>query len=205
MSTSGSAATAQPLLLYDILLTSGQEYQYIWRAPKTSVSRILYVWNRYMFLLYLILSLGTIPSISDAVRKNKAVGGVALVLSMAPVVINAIAIQPLEPCSYAAGFIDPISSILNSRFLLALRETNARLEGADASISALSLNTGSTDVLRAGSPELPPFLGAIGGPIHSFHHDELESLDFASPSPSEEHQSETEGELMSGGDTGYFA
>lgn len=55
------------LLLYDILLNSGREYQYVWRAPKPWVSRILYVLNRYMSLLALLLGLGTIPSVSDTV------------------------------------------------------------------------------------------------------------------------------------------
>lgn len=55
------------LLLYDVLLTSGQEYRHIWRSRKSWFSRALYVWNRYMFLLYLLLDLGTIPSMSDTV------------------------------------------------------------------------------------------------------------------------------------------
>ncbi|KAL1937254.1 hypothetical protein VTO73DRAFT_13923 [Trametes versicolor] len=53
------------LLLYDAILTAGQEYQYIWRSPKTWVPRVLYLWNRYISLLYNLLSLGTIPSISN--------------------------------------------------------------------------------------------------------------------------------------------
>lgn len=55
------------LLLYDVLLTSGREYQYIWQSGKSRVSRALYVWNRYITLLYLLLDLGTIPSMSDTV------------------------------------------------------------------------------------------------------------------------------------------
>ncbi|OJT08758.1 hypothetical protein TRAPUB_368 [Trametes pubescens] len=83
-------------------------------------------------------------------------------------------------------FVDPISSILNSRFLLALHETNARLEGAvDASITSLSLNISSGDDPRAGSPELPQFLGPIGGLIHSLPDDDLESLEFAPSAPSQ--------------------
>ncbi|KAL1937160.1 hypothetical protein VTO73DRAFT_14502 [Trametes versicolor] len=83
MSSSGSAITAQviatyqelttvitlnivvtALLLYDVILTSGREYQYIWRSPKSWVSRVLYMWNRYMFLFNLLVNLGTIPAIS---------------------------------------------------------------------------------------------------------------------------------------------
>ncbi|OJT03954.1 hypothetical protein TRAPUB_5355 [Trametes pubescens] len=60
------AIVATVLLLYDTLLTSGQECRYIWRSGTSWVSRLLYVWNRYMSPLYLSLNLGTIPSISDA-------------------------------------------------------------------------------------------------------------------------------------------
>lgn len=91
-----------------------------------------------------------------------------------------------------------MTSILNSRFLLALHETNARMEGAaDTSISALSLDAGGGNGPRAGSPKLPEFLGVIGGPIHSFHDDGSgsDSLVFAPPSH-EEHESEPEGEIL---------
>ncbi|KAL1937162.1 hypothetical protein VTO73DRAFT_14504 [Trametes versicolor] len=365
----GLATTA--LLLYDVLLTSGQEYRYIWRSRKSWISRILYVCNRYMYLLYLLLNPGTIPSISDVVkvdayisdpsshvfsdaasaasctllvwltkvlnvldvigpamfttlrlyalsRKSKTLGGVALVLGMTPFIVNAsvayqvvpinlpeplncnqintsstrlnigwvvsflshsafcasrlpinmtvivasrgslilldslaaavtwrqtraaiqlrtgtekrpsleevmwengivyfctlftmnvvnmvlvllaIAIEPGLPSSYVLLFVDPMSSILNSRFLLALHETNARLEGtADESISSLSLDTGSGDDRRAGSPELPEFLGVLGGSIHSFHDEDedLRSLTFARPQE-EEHEAELEGEIQ---------
>lgn len=90
-----------------------------------------------------------------------------------------------------------ISSILNSRFLLALHETNARLVGANRSISSLSIDINDGDDQRAGSPELPQFLGAIGGPIHSFHDEDedLRSLTFGPPQE-EEHEAELEGEIQ---------
>lgn len=96
------------------------------------------------------------------------------------------------------NFLHSISSILNSRFLLSLHEANAQLEGAaDTSISSLSLNTGSRGELQAGSPELPEYLGVIGGSIHSFCDDEddLQSLEFALPQV-EEHQPDPEGEIQ---------
>ncbi|EIW53816.1 uncharacterized protein TRAVEDRAFT_51559 [Trametes versicolor FP-101664 SS1] len=328
------------LLLYDVFLTSGQEYRYIWRKSKKWIPQILYLCNRYMYLLYLLLSLGTIPSISDIryicasliwltnvlellslvgsamfttlriyalSQKNRILSGIALVLSMVPFVINAstryqqlpsnlpaplncirtntasrnlgigcqysdsyrvdsysritwtvtiasrgslilveslaiaitwhqrrttiqlrtgflkrpslqqvmwengavyfltlvsinmvdmvfvilsIAIPFAGNSSYVLSFVDPISSILNSHFLLALHETNARLEGAaDTSLSSLTLNTGSGDTPSArASPELRPVLGLIGGTIRSFHDDDdedMRSLEFALPSGSE--------------------
>ncbi|EIW56788.1 uncharacterized protein TRAVEDRAFT_49609 [Trametes versicolor FP-101664 SS1] len=339
------------LLLYDVILTSGKEYRYIWRSSKSWFSRGLYVWNRYMYLLATILDVGTIPSMSDAIlvpkrssnvlsdilnligpamfttlriyalsRQNKVLVGVVLVLSMAPFVINAstayqnppinlpaplgctlidtasrsliigwesessfdftqqygrlviasraslilvdslaaavtwaqtraaiqmrtgtmkrpsleqvmwkngtvyfctlvslnvvdmvlvilsIAIAPGDISSYVVAFVDPISSILNSRFLLALHETSVQLQGAaDASLSSLSLRTGRCDHPRAGSPELPAFLGVIGGSIHSSHDDDdggggggdLGSLGFAPPLRQDgEHQTEHEGESV---------
>lgn len=55
-----------------------------------------------------------------------------------------------------------ISSILNSRFLLALHETNARLEGADLSMSVLSIDIdGRGDPIGDGTLDLPSFLGSI--------------------------------------------
>ncbi|EIW56785.1 uncharacterized protein TRAVEDRAFT_49605 [Trametes versicolor FP-101664 SS1] len=90
-----------------------------------------------------------------------------------------------------AEHVNSITSILNGRFLLALHETNARLEGAvGASISSLSLGTVSGDDPGAGPSMLPQFLGPIGGPVHSFDDDsdddnlddDVESVDFAQPS-----------------------
>lgn len=90
-----------------------------------------------------------------------------------------------------------ISSILNSRFLLALHETNARLEGAaNTSISSLSFNTGGGGDLRAGSPELPEFLGVLGGSIVSFHNNDEDPQSLGTSLPQEEHQSEPEGEIQ---------
>lgn len=115
-----------------------------------------------------------------------------------------IAIIPEKNSSYIISFVDPsvhfpssfvhsrsrngtlhsISSILSSRFLLALHETKAQLEGAaDTTISSFCLDTGSGNNPSAlASPELPPFLGPIGGVIRSFHDDDdedMESLEFA--------------------------
>lgn len=92
--------------------------------------------------------------------------------------------SPLRLCS--------ISSILNSRFLLALYETNSRLERGGSSASSFStLNFGETDSPRAaGSPELPEFLHSLAGPIHSFPDHDPELFD---PEPTTEQQ-EREGE-----------
>lgn len=91
-----------------------------------------------------------------------------------------------------------ISSILNSRFLLDLHETNARLEGADASMTSYSLHIDSDGDPKTGSPELPPFLACIGGPIHSFPPDDQASLDFA-PQSREEPIPDPEAALGSSG------
>ncbi|EIW56803.1 uncharacterized protein TRAVEDRAFT_49625 [Trametes versicolor FP-101664 SS1] len=240
------------MLVYDVLLTSGKEYQYIWRSPKSWFSRVLYLWNRYMCLLNNVMVLGTIPSMSDTQyvhcahpsndrfivasrgsqilvdllaaattwRKTRATiqlrtgvldrpsleqvmwkNGmvyfcVLCSLNVLDVVLFSfsLALAPISGgSSYALQFIDPIVSILNSRFLLALHETNMRLGGNDTSISSLSFNAGSQGNPREGSPELPEFLGIIGGPIHSFHGDEdPETLEFALPSQEEVHQCEHE-------------
>lgn len=68
---------------------------------------------------------------------------------------------------------------MNSRFLLALYETNSRLERGGSSASSFStLNFGETNSLRAaGSPELPEFLHSLAGPIHSFPDHDPELFD----------------------------
>lgn len=111
----------------------------------------------------------------------------------------------VHPCSRDAT-LDSISSILNSHFLLALHETNARLEGAaDASISSLPLNTGSGDAPSArASPELLPVLGPIGGTIRSFHDDDdedMRSLKFAPPELRIESGSELGGDILESGES----
>lgn len=109
--------------------------------------------------------------------------------------------RPVSPPPFArliltAG-IHSVSSVLNSRFLLGLHETNVRLEGAaDTTMSSLSFNAGSSTDPRAGPPELPEFLSVIGGSIHTFHDadEDVESLEFRVPPPLEERQCEPDGE-----------
>lgn len=83
-----------------------------------------------------------------------------------------------------------------------------QLQGAaDASLSSLSLRTGSYDNPRAGSSELPAFLGVIGGSIHSSHDDDdgdLGSFGFTPPLRQDgEHQTEHEGESVESSRGGY--
>ncbi|KAL1937167.1 hypothetical protein VTO73DRAFT_14509 [Trametes versicolor] len=275
------------LLLYDVLLTSGREYQYIWQSGKSRVSRALCAalgWFTYVLQILSLTGPGlfTTLRIYALSRRNKIMGGVALVLGMAPFIVNAsnafqkppinlpaplncsstdmarrslqigwvlyiqsysaictcahtspsdefmyhralvsmnvanivlvvlsVAMPSNDQSSFVLYFVDPISSILNNRFLLALHETNTRLEGEEdtTAVSSLSFYTSSGDDPRAGSPEILEFLSVIGGPIHSFHNDEdLELLSFAPPTSQEEHQSGLDREaLESGGDGGGFA
>lgn len=55
--------------------------------------------------------------------------------------------------------------MLNSRFLLALHETNAHLAQGGTSVSSMSLDFGVAD-RAVGSTELPEFLTELAGPIH---------------------------------------
>lgn len=68
---------------------------------------------------------------------------------------------------------------MNSRFLLALYETNASLERGGASDSDLdpsfSLNSGGADGVK--SPDLPEFLTSLAGPVHIILDDDVELLD----------------------------
>ncbi|KAL1937371.1 hypothetical protein VTO73DRAFT_13777 [Trametes versicolor] len=78
---------------------------------------------------------------------------------------------------YVINFIDPISSILNSRFLLALYETNAYLEkgGTSAATTVSTLDFGGAN--RAGRSELPGYLSSLAGPIHSIPDDDAGLFD----------------------------
>ncbi|KAL1937387.1 hypothetical protein VTO73DRAFT_13793 [Trametes versicolor] len=260
------------LLVYDAILCMDMEVRCVWRAPKASrkLSRLLYMYNRYMSILWNLLYLGLIGTVSDTVHilfapdpvppsscdalnrlgtilnylallgpaafttlrvyalsgTNKILTGIVLLLSMGPFVVNVstwyqhcgsnrhLAADPYCPpdidtslatvlsgtdplgkrtlvamniadivlktsevlitadivkASYVADLIDPISSILNSRFLLALYETNAYLERGGSSASSFStLDFGEADPRATGSPELPAFLNSLAGPIHSF-------------------------------------
>ncbi|KAL1937165.1 hypothetical protein VTO73DRAFT_14507 [Trametes versicolor] len=205
------AIATTALLLYDVLLTSGQEYRHIWRSRKSWFSRALcasVVWLTVILrnLNYIGPAMFTALRIYAVSRKNRVLGGVALALSMTPFVINMSTIYEILPINLPAplnctqantasrSISAGISSILNSRFLLALHETNGRLEGAtDMAISSISLNIGG-----CGDPE---FLGIIGGSIHSIHgrDEDLDSLEFALSEREEEHDPEPEGEIVEGG------
>lgn len=87
---------------------------------------------------------------------------------------------------------------MNSHFLLALYESNARLEGGGYSASSFStLDFGEADLRGTGSPELPEFLQSLGGPIHSFPDHDPELFE---PEPTMVQQ-EREGEVDAGSES----
>lgn len=58
------------LLVYDALLCTDQEVQYVWRASASGfrkLSRVLYIYNRYMSMLWNILNAVLIGAVSDNV------------------------------------------------------------------------------------------------------------------------------------------
>ncbi|KAI0632574.1 hypothetical protein C8Q77DRAFT_1158063 [Trametes polyzona] len=58
-----NATTA--VILYDVILTLPKEMRYVWFSPRKWHSRGLYVLNRYMYLVYSIISMGAIPPVTD--------------------------------------------------------------------------------------------------------------------------------------------
>lgn len=82
-----------------------------------------------------------------------------------------------------------MSSILNSRFLLSLYETNVQIERGGLSTLSFS-DIDFNGVNRAGSPELPAFLSSLAGPIHSMTNEDPEifepELTDREPLPEEE-------------------
>ncbi|OJT12065.1 hypothetical protein TRAPUB_11389 [Trametes pubescens] len=134
------------------------EVRYVRWAPKASQKRswLLYIYNRYMSILWNLLKLGVIGTMTDTLTHI-------------------------------------ISSILSSRFLLALYETNARLERGGSSASSFStLDFGEADPRAAGSPELPEFLQSLGGPIQSFPDHDPELFDPEPTTVQQEPEAEVE-------------
>ncbi|KAL1937385.1 hypothetical protein VTO73DRAFT_13791 [Trametes versicolor] len=106
------------------------------------------------------------------------------------IVVLSLTARPDEYTSIIA-FVDPISSILSSRFLLALYETNVNLERGGTSVSSFStLDFGGLD-RAAGSPQLPEFLTSLAGPIQSVPDDDDDPELFDSE-PTAQHRIEAE-------------
>ncbi|EIW57006.1 uncharacterized protein TRAVEDRAFT_49817 [Trametes versicolor FP-101664 SS1] len=183
------------LLVYDALLCLDKEVRYVWHSPKASrkLSRLLYIYNRYMSVVWNILAIGKIGTISDTVLWcNGNVYFCTMVsLNLANVILQVVVSSQIATdfgdTTYVIQFIDPISSILTSRFLLALYETNAHLQKGGTSASSFS----TLDFAGADQPaELPEFLMSLGGPIHSIDDDDPELFSLE-PTP----QRETEADL----------
>ncbi|EIW57029.1 uncharacterized protein TRAVEDRAFT_49841 [Trametes versicolor FP-101664 SS1] len=191
-------------LAYDALLCIDKEIQYVWRSPKTSrkLSPIIYMYNRYMALLRILVVLSLVSPVSDAPQifaliipitlpalttlrvyalsgKNKTVTGVVLLLrnvyfctlvslnivEMTMAILTVLA-RPYEIENVFLPLIDPISSILNSRFLLELYETTAHRERGGPSLSSFSLDFGQAFPSGGAPSDLPEFLSEFAGPIH---------------------------------------
>lgn len=60
------------LIVYDALLCIDLEAKHVWRSPKTSrkISRVLYIYNRYLSILWNTLTVGEIGTISDTVSMS---------------------------------------------------------------------------------------------------------------------------------------
>ncbi|EIW56802.1 uncharacterized protein TRAVEDRAFT_49624 [Trametes versicolor FP-101664 SS1] len=111
-------------------------------------------------------------------RGNRILGGVVLMLSMAPFLINGSTIYQRPPINLPT----PLNCSQNN-------------------------NASKSFNIKAGSPDLPELLRIIGEPIRSFddEDEDLQSLEFAPPQEQED-QSEPEGEIAeSSRDAGRLA
>ncbi|KAH9859127.1 hypothetical protein C2E23DRAFT_35498 [Lenzites betulinus] len=114
-----------------------------------------------------------------------------LAINVLDLVLVALSITiPNNEESYVTGFLDPITAILNCKFLLDLYETNARLERGGASLSwslpDLSLHfTGVGPSENVGAPSGgSSFLGSFAGPVrHLFSDDGMEEFQPADGEP----------------------
>ncbi|KAL1937394.1 hypothetical protein VTO73DRAFT_13800 [Trametes versicolor] len=191
------AVVIATLLVHDALLCMDMEVRYVWRSPKASrkLSKFLYIYNQYMSILWNLLSLVLIGTISDTILwENGNIYFCTLVaMNIADMVLTSVDASIFYQAEFVIELIDPISAILNSRFLLALYETNTHLERGGSSASSFStLDFGGADSLRAAvSPELPEFLNSLPRPIHSLPDHDPEMFD---PEPTMVQQ-EREGEV----------
>ncbi|KAL1938077.1 hypothetical protein VTO73DRAFT_11906 [Trametes versicolor] len=66
------AVVIATLIVYDALLCIDLEAKHVWRSPKTSrkISRVLYIYNRYLSILWNTLTVGEIGTISDTVSMS---------------------------------------------------------------------------------------------------------------------------------------
>ncbi|KAI0364041.1 hypothetical protein BV20DRAFT_974917 [Pilatotrama ljubarskyi] len=92
-------------------------------------------------------------------------------------------VNPAGHGGYVTFFIDPLSSILNSRFVLNLRETNEKLSAGGSSVSQGTLHFAD----RPDSTQRPSFVDSLAGPVHMPETSEkAESTTAAGPSGSED-------------------
>lgn len=106
-------------------------------------------------------------------QKNRSLSSALLTRKA---VINSLSAMTVHHCAHIF-FCSSISSILNSRFLLALHETNAHLErGGTTASSTSALDFGRANE-EAMSSELPESISALAGTIHSIPDDDFNMVD----------------------------
>ncbi|KAH9852818.1 hypothetical protein C2E23DRAFT_823753 [Lenzites betulinus] len=111
------------------------------------------------------------PSLQDVMWTNGNIYFITVVCgNLLDLILATLSItDPENNANWPIGFIDPITSILNCRFLLDLYETNARLERGGSSFSQSDMGTLSlhfNEFKAAHAPgENSHFLGSFSGPV----------------------------------------
>ncbi|KAI8992795.1 hypothetical protein BD414DRAFT_482238 [Trametes punicea] len=93
---------------------------------------------------------------------------ILLCLNVLLILLNVFSLTNLSSIGYITIFIDPITSVLISHFILNLRSANEQLQ---ASVSSSLI---SADLRFVGSPHLGD---ALAGPVHTYSIDELAADD----------------------------
>lgn len=128
-------------------------------------------------------------------QKNRSLSSALLTRKA---VINSLSAVTVHHCAHIF-FCSSISSILNSRFLLALHEANAHLErGGTTASSTSALDFGRANP-EAMSSELPEFISAIARTIHSIPFDDF---DMVNSKPTLQPEIEVEVVALEEGSTG---
>ncbi|KAH9852851.1 hypothetical protein C2E23DRAFT_885226 [Lenzites betulinus] len=107
------------------------------------------------------------PSLQDVMWTNGNIYFITVMCgNLLDLILATLSItDPENNANWPIGFIDPITAILNCRFLLDLYETNSRLERGGSSFSQSDMSLHFTGSKAGDAPENSYFLSSFSGPV----------------------------------------
>ncbi|KAL7278498.1 hypothetical protein ACG7TL_007497 [Trametes sanguinea] len=141
-----NAVTA--FLVYDWLLCLDEETHFIWPRAKSGAS-VLYLLNHYLLLFYTLWGFVGLATLSDELDFSTLGSG-------------------SDDSSYILAFLDPLTSILISHFILNLRAAN------DPSSASIHSSFVDGELQFAQQQEL---VNSMDGPVHTLSNNHSQSVD----------------------------